>query len=124
MSLSTAVTTTITTTETVKLTPKQKVMLRKKLKLWAELHLQEKVAKAAKAKAAAEVRALREVIGVEGLAFEGFTVKNVTSLRDYFDKQKFVELGGSVETYNNAVVKKPGTAYERITAPGDKQGED
>lgn len=119
-------TTTVTTTTTteVKLSPKQKVKLRRALHLYAELHAQEKATKLAKAKAVAEVRALREEIGVDALTFEGFKTKNVPNLRDYFDKEKFVELGGSIETYNNAVVKKPGTQYEKITVPGDKSEEE
>ena len=122
MSLSTAATVTTTTTEQIKLTPKQKVRLRRALQTYAELHMQEKVAKLAKAKQVAEVRAVREEIGVEGLEFEGFKTTNVPNLRDFFDKQRFVELGGSLETYNNAVVKKPGKAYEKVTCPGDKNG--
>ena len=119
-------TATVTTTTEVKLTPRQKVQLRKALKLYAELHMQEKAAKLAKAQQVAEVRRIREEIGVDALAFEGYKTTNVPNLRDFFDKQKFVELGGSIETYNNAVVKKPGTQYEKITVPGQgaNDGED
>lgn len=115
-----ATTVTTTTTTELTLTPKQKIQLRKALRLYAELHLQEKVARLAKEKAVADVRRLREEIGVEALEFEGFKTANVPNLRDYFDKEKFVELGGSMETYNNAVMKKPGKQYERVTAPGSK----
>ena len=120
MSLSTTATVTTTTVEQVKLTPWLKVRLRRALLTYAELHLQEKVAMLAKTKQVAEIRAVREEIGVEGLEFEGFKATNVPNLRDFFDKQRFVELGGSLETYNNAVVKKPGKAYEKITVPGEK----
>lgn len=123
MGLNTAATVTTTTTQEIKLTPKQKVTLRQALKLFAEQHAIEKAAKAAKAKATAEVRAVREALGVDKLEFEGFKMGNVPNLRDFFDKQKFVELGGSIETYNNAVVKKPGKQYEKITCPGDKDDE-
>jgi hypothetical protein len=118
--LSTAVTTTVT--EQVKITPKQKVQLRKSLKLYAELHLAEKVAAQAKKKAVAEIRRIREEIGVEALEFEGYKATNVPNLRDFFDKQEFVNLGGVLEYYNNAIRKKPGTAYEKVSVPGAKSG--
>ena len=115
--LSATVTTTTTVTEQVKIGPRQKVLLRKALKAYQDAHLAEKAAAAAKEKAVAEVRALREALGVSDLEFEGFSTTNVPNLRDTFDKLKFVELGGSIETYNNAVVKVPGKQYEKITCP-------
>lgn len=118
--LSTAVTTTVT--EQVKISPKQKVQLRKALKLYAEQHQIEKAAALAKKSAVSEVRRIREEIGVSTLEFEGYKASNVPNDRDYFDKQEFVKLGGILEHYNNAILKKPGTPYEKVTVPGAKSG--
>jgi hypothetical protein len=48
----------------------------------------------------------------------------VQGTTSYLDKDLFVSFGNSLERLNNATKSKPKKAFEKITAPGQKDGED
>ena len=115
--------TTLATTHEVQLKPSLVTKLRRELRLYAELKTQLKVIESVLDKHKGVIGAIREETGEQSLKLDGFLITLVAPIRKKFNAMKFVELGGDVAIYNQAHEDVSGKAYERITCPGEKDGE-
>ncbi len=76
--------------------------------------------KSAMDKRKANIGVIREEVGVDTLALEGFRVTKVQGTTSSIDKKKLVELGCAMAWIEEATVIKPKRAYEKISLPGEK----
>lgn len=111
---------TVEVEQTLTLTTKQQLELRKQLQLVEKNRKKIKALDAEVKSAVGSVEDILADLGVEELEFEGFKTKIVAGVRKKFDPDLFVKKGGSLKTYNAAMVEVPVSAYVKVTPPGDK----
>ena len=116
--------TTVSEEVAVEIRPELQKKLRKELHLYAAKAAQKKVIQA-------DIDALKDrledilaEVGEDKVKFEGFTAGIVGGERSTFDKKLFVKLGGNLDVYNKAMVKKPTKASVRVYVPGENDTDD
>jgi len=107
------------TTVEVKLTldPKLEQQLRVKFQAYQKAYLTAEKANAEVEKLKAELGALRDNESVEKLGVDGFSVTLRCDTYEAFDEKKFIAAGGDLAIYQQALVRKPKKAYEKIQLP-------
>lgn len=68
-----------------------------------------------------KIQAEMDLLGVEKIEIEGTPCTIVGGYTRTLDKIKFVELGGSLKTLENATVSKPRKKYLRIGKAGEEE---
>lgn len=68
----------------------------------------------------AKLHAIMDAECLEKTSVTGYTITVVKGETSKFDKLKFVELGGSLQTLADATSKKPKKPYVLITKAGEK----
>ncbi len=111
------------TTEEVTLTVNQAQKLRSELRAYADLKEQLDAITVAMNEHKANVRKIRERVGTNSLAFEGFKSSWVTPTRRTLDEKKILKYI-SIAELNECRPPKPTKPYEKITCPGEKDGEE
>lgn len=111
---------TATVTQQVKLTPKLKRELKTQCQEYAALHVTEKTAKAAKKVINGRVEEIMEIAGETMLEVDGFKTTLVAPVKRSLNIKKLIAKGVSIDTINDCYDETPGTAYVKISAPGQK----
>jgi uncharacterized protein YukE len=112
-------TTDLTPEPTVVIEPKLRQALQTKLTAYAALQAQIKALNARKDALTAELGELRDQAEQLSVSVEGYgSVTYVSSLQKKFNPKKFVQLGGNLAVYNEAVENVPKKPYEKITVVG------
>lgn len=113
-----------TTTHELQIKPTVKRKLMTALKTYAVLAAQKKALKLAMQKESRIVEAIQVELGESSIDIEGFKATIVAPIKNKFDKQRFVTLGGDLDIFEKAHIATPGKSYVKITAPGAKDGDD
>lgn len=107
-----------TTTTTVKIAPNLRRRLLSELRAYADLKAQIDALKEAADNHKEACRTIREEIGEESLALEGFKLKNVVGTHVVLNEQKLIALGCAAAWLQEAKESRPKKAYELISVPG------
>jgi hypothetical protein len=108
------------------LEPTLRKALQTKLTAYAALVAKKKALKADMDKLAKELVDLRDETGELSVTLEGYGTITYCGGQTFkkFNPKKFVQLGGNLAVYNEAVENKPKKAFDKITVPGVDEGGD
>ncbi len=68
----------------------------------------------------AQIAAIREQVGEDKLACDGYKVSRIQGTYEVLDKKKLVELGCAMAWIQEATELKPKKEHIRISCPGDR----
>lgn len=119
-----ATTASVSTTTELALTPKLRKRLLAGLQNYQTIAAQIKELKAMQAMEVAEVEAVREILGQDKFAYEGFKVARVTGFTAGGQKQNLIDAGIiSLSQWEDATENKPKKVYTKISCGGsDDEG--
>lgn len=112
-----------TTTEEVILKPVVAKKLRTELQAYQEIKEQIKALTAAADKHKETIGKLRESTGHGSITFEGFKITEVRGVQTKLDEKKLIAQGVTTQMIENAKVTTPKRPYEKITFPGESNGD-
>lgn len=110
---------TVTTTTEVVLKPQLRKKLQLKLQEYAKLAAEKKALKTRIDKLTKELGDLRNETGEMSVSLEGYgAVTLVAGTYKKFNEKRYVQLGGELALYQQALEDKPKKSYEKVTVPG------
>ncbi len=115
MSQAPALTTTVTAEVVIE--PRIKRQLLTELRAYQALKTQIDTLTAQMDTRKAAVSAIREQIGEEKLAVDGYKVSHIQGTYEVLDKKKLVQLGCAMAWIEEATELKPKKAYDKISCP-------
>lgn len=119
-----AVNATVTTTKDIRLAPQLRTKLLKELRAYQAIEEQLKALEHAKAKHKTAIGKLRDETGEQSIKLDGFTVTLVAGVSTKLDKKLLIQQGVTMAMIENATVVTPKRAYDRISLPGEAEGEE